>query len=82
MEAWIVIIVIQVAVWFAILALEMWALHIDEEDQVTFSRLVWRMFKRWPKTRYAVGAFIAGVLVFNVWAFIHLVFGPCAFGIC
>ncbi len=82
MEAWIVIIIIQAAVWFAILALEIWAIHIDEEDQITFSRMMWRMFKRWPKTRYAVGAFIVGMIVFNVWAFVHLVFGPCALGIC
>lgn len=82
MEAWIVIIVLQLALICAIAALEGWALHLKEEGQITFSRLMFRMFEKYPWTRKLVGAIIVGIGIFDAWALVHIVFGPCAFGIC
>ena len=82
MEAWIIIIVLQFALICTIAALELWALHLKEEEQVTFSRLMWRMFKKWPWTRKLVGIIIIAIGIFDAWAFVHIVFGPCAFGVC
>lgn len=65
-----------------ILLIEVIAIATQEKYYPTFSALVWRIFQKWSWTRYVVGLIILLLLAFNVWAFFHLVFGPCAFGIC
>ena len=82
MIAWVVIVAVQFAVLLIIAALEIYAIRNDEEDQVTFSNLMWMMFWRRPWTRYLVGSIIISIILFAGWAFIHLMWGPCAWGIC
>ena len=54
-------------------AYEVWAIVTDKED--TASEQVWKLIAR----HWILRLILAGVMV---WAFIHLVFGPCAFGLC
>jgi len=82
MIAWLPIVALQLALLVIILLIEVVAIATQEKYYPTFSALVWRIFLRWSWTRYVVGLIILLLLAFNVWAFFHLVFGPCAFGIC
>jgi hypothetical protein len=66
-------------VWVGFAALfliyEGYALATRERNTPTLSRTIWWLHKEYP----AVRLLTAGVII---WAFFHLVFGPCAFGIC
>jgi len=66
MLGWILIIVV-------VLAYEAYAIATNEYD--TFSEIVWKINKRHWFLRWVL--FVA-----LVWVIIHLVFGPCALGIC
>ncbi len=79
---WMIVVPLQAMLLIVILALELWSIASEEEDHITFSRLMWRMFHRWPWTRWITGAIIVLMVAFNAWAFVHLIFGPCAWGIC
>lgn len=79
---WLVLIPLQALLLIVFLVLELWSISSEEEDHITFSRMMWNMFHRWPWTRWLVGAIIVAMIAFDVWAFFHIVFGPCAFGIC
>jgi len=81
-SGWLVVIAAEVALVLVIIFLERRALRDREVKHITFSRLMWRLFERWPWTRYLVGALFIGLTLFNAWGFFHIFFGPCAFGIC
>ncbi len=81
-SGWLIVIAAQAALVVIIILLERRALRNKEVEHITFSRLMWRLFERWPWTRWAVGAFFLGLALFNAWGFVHIFFGPCAFGIC
>lgn len=82
MTVWLYIIFAQAILIGWIALAEGRALRDREREHITFSKLMWKLFERWPWTRYLVGAFFAGLTLFNLWGFIHLFFGPCAFGLC
>ena len=82
MIAWLPIVALQLALLVIILLIEVIAIATQEKYYPTFSALLWRMFQKYPWTRYVVGLIILLLLAFNAWAFIHIFFGPCAFGIC
>ena len=79
---WLAVVVCELVLALVILFMEGRALLDKEVEHITFSRLMWRMFRRWPWTRYLVGAIFLGLSIFNAWGFIHIFFGPCAFGWC
>lgn len=78
-------------VWFILLglmlAIEIFALATKERYILTLSRTTWRLLgfedrsfdrqERWTRMIYGV---ILGI--FFLWLWIHLVLGPCAWGIC
>lgn len=79
---WLIVIAAEAALVAIIVFLERRALRDRERQHITFSRLMWRMFERWPWTRWLVGAIFLALAIFNAWGFIHIFFGPCAFGWC
>ena len=61
-------------IWLVVgIAYEIWAIVTNKDD--TLSERVWWWIARHPITRVLVGLFL-------IWAFFHIVWGPCAFGIC
>ena len=82
MTIWLIVVVLQVMLLLLIAWAEGRALKDRERTHITFSRLMWKMFKRWPWTRYLVGMIFMIIIIFNIWGFIHIFFGPCAFGVC
>lgn len=82
MSTWAVIVCAQLLLAIIILVVEGRAIADGEKEHITFSKLMWNMFERWPWTRYLVGAVFLGLAFFNAWGFVHIFFGPCAFGIC
>lgn len=54
---------------------EMYALVTRERDTPTISRTIWWLHKKYPMVRLLTAAIL-------IWAFIHIVFGPCALRIC
>jgi len=63
-------------IWLTLLllgvAFELYAIVTNRAD--TLSEKIWKVSKKHWLWRLALAAFL-------VWAFVHLVFGPCAFGI-
>ena len=66
-------------VWAGVLVLflfyEGYAIIIKERKYPTLSRIIWELHAWYPPLRILTAAIL-------IWLFIHLIFGPCAFGLC
>ena len=51
------------------------AIVTKEKEFPTLSRTIWWIHKKYPMVRLLTAAIL-------IWLFVHLVWGPCALGIC
>lgn len=76
---------IWVLVWTVfifILGWEILALATKEKYFPTWSRIIWKIIKKWPKTKWPIiiGTGLLGLSI-TTWLMIHFS-GECALGVC
>ena len=66
-----------------IISWECFALATKEKYIPTWSRIIWRLQKKYPKLKWIVLFItVVGGLSTVIWMAVHFFFGECAFGIC